>query len=248
MQMLLVSEVFGPTFQGEGSAAGQNCLFVRLGNCNLECNWCDTPYTWAYTPEKAEKTISGKQYDKTVELRTMSPMAVVDELVKLWPIRYDPTLVVISGGEPLMQQNAGLTKLCAILDDLGCSVHIETAGTIKPHLDLGGHVDQFNVSPKLAHSGNLLSKRYKPDVLRTFNELSTAWFKFVVQHAADLVEVDKIVEECGLKRSRVMIMPEGTQPHELILTAKALADDVRLRGYGLSFRSHVFIWGDEKGR
>lgn len=43
---LVVSEVFGPTHQGEGPHAGQLCAFVRLMGCNLSCSWCDTPYTW----------------------------------------------------------------------------------------------------------------------------------------------------------------------------------------------------------
>ncbi len=43
---LLISEVFGPTLQGEGPSAGQAAAFVRLGACNLSCAWCDTAYTW----------------------------------------------------------------------------------------------------------------------------------------------------------------------------------------------------------
>lgn len=41
---LLVSEVFGPTVQGEGKHCGRIAAFVRLGGCNLHCRWCDTPY------------------------------------------------------------------------------------------------------------------------------------------------------------------------------------------------------------
>ena len=33
---LVVSEVFGPTFQGEGPSLGQRAAFVRLGRCNLD--------------------------------------------------------------------------------------------------------------------------------------------------------------------------------------------------------------------
>ena len=44
--MLAVSEIFGPTHQGEGPSTGRLCGFVRLARCNLSCLWCDTPYTW----------------------------------------------------------------------------------------------------------------------------------------------------------------------------------------------------------
>ena len=46
MSSLVVSEIFGPTIQGEGQYAGQLVAFIRLGGCNLACSWCDTPYTW----------------------------------------------------------------------------------------------------------------------------------------------------------------------------------------------------------
>jgi 7-carboxy-7-deazaguanine synthase len=43
---LLVSEISGPTLQGEVPSAWQAAAFVRLGGCNLSCRWCDTAYTW----------------------------------------------------------------------------------------------------------------------------------------------------------------------------------------------------------
>lgn len=41
--LLRVSEVFGPTIQGEGPAAGRAASFVRLMGCNLSCAWCVEP-------------------------------------------------------------------------------------------------------------------------------------------------------------------------------------------------------------
>ena len=42
---LVVAEVFGPTVQGEGPSAGRRASFIRLGGCNLHCDWCDTKFT-----------------------------------------------------------------------------------------------------------------------------------------------------------------------------------------------------------
>lgn len=247
MDDLIVSEIFGPTIQGEGSAAGRHCLFVRLGLCNLECEWCDTAYTWAITPQKAAKTNSGILYNRDEQMRPMSVQEIIDGLKSLWDIDNNPTMVVISGGEPLMQQ-AKLVELCRVLKLKGCDVHIETAATIAPIPELVEAVAQFNVSPKLANSGNVESKRFKPDVISQFAELDKAWFKFVVTEPRELDEVDQIVETCGIAHNRVMVMPEGVTPDGNMTVAKAVADAAIGRGYGLSLRYHIMLWRDERGR
>ena len=44
MTRILVSEIFGPTVQGEGPLIGQPSVFVRTGGCDYRCSWCDTLY------------------------------------------------------------------------------------------------------------------------------------------------------------------------------------------------------------
>ena len=39
-----VSEIFGPTVQGEGPLIGRASVFVRTGGCDYRCSWCDTLY------------------------------------------------------------------------------------------------------------------------------------------------------------------------------------------------------------
>ncbi|MBV8295286.1 MAG: hypothetical protein JO085_00490 [Acidimicrobiia bacterium] len=108
-----------------------------------------------------------------------------------------------------------------------------------------GLVDQWNVSPKLANSGNALERRYKPDVLRRFEASGRAVFKFVVCEPVDLDEVDAIVRQCGL--TNVWIMPEGTDAATLERRSTALADDVVKRGWNLTTRLHILLWGDKRG-
>ena len=38
-------EVFS-SVQGEGPHVGETTLFVRFGECDLRCAWCDSPHTW----------------------------------------------------------------------------------------------------------------------------------------------------------------------------------------------------------
>jgi 7-carboxy-7-deazaguanine synthase len=248
-----VSQIFGPTIQGEGSAAGRHCMFVRLYGCNLECVWCDTAYTWADTVAKANKTRSGILYNRNDPEYGSKEMTVEDVLFsidKRWQYRAKPTIVVVSGGEPMMQQEE-LVQLGRSLRTWCSEMHIETAGTIAPSFDLTMVTRQFNVSPKLANSQNILGKRYKPEVLRVLNGTGRAWFKFVVTpHTMydDFQEIDKIVEDCDIRPRNVQVMPEGNNPDHMIEASKLLVDEALKRGYGLSFRSHVLIWGDDKDK
>src|ERR1700730_7162757 len=98
---LVVSEVFGPTIQGEGPSLGRRAGFIRLGGCDLTCSWCDAAYTW-----------NASRYDLRAELTRMPVTAMVERALV-----GDPEIVVITGGEPLLhQQQAGRLEL---LDQLG---------------------------------------------------------------------------------------------------------------------------------
>src|ERR1700731_950459 len=48
-ERIRISEIFGPTIQGEGPLIGRPTVFVRTGGCDYRCAWCDTLY--AVLPE-----------------------------------------------------------------------------------------------------------------------------------------------------------------------------------------------------
>ncbi|MBW3557423.1 MAG: 7-carboxy-7-deazaguanine synthase QueE, partial [Actinobacteria bacterium] len=226
---LVVSEVFGPTFQGEGPSTGRRAGFVRLGRCNLACGFCDTPYTWRW-----------EDHDPAAELSRRSVADLVADLEAM-----GVELVVVTGGEPLLQQRH-LLGLLAEIALRGWECEIETAGTIAPTPDLVALASRFNVSPKLANSGNEEVQRYKPAVLTAFESTGKAAFKFVVTGPEELDEVQAMVDECGLRE--VWIMPEGTEPAVLLDRGRRLAEEVLVRGWHLTTRLHVLLWGDKRGR
>lgn len=232
---LLVSEVFGPTIQGEGPSAGRRAGFLRLGLCNLDCSWCDTPYTWDWTGK------NGKAYDKA-DLERVSLERVVERLRNM-----NVLLVVITGGEPLIQQK-NLSTLVAALRLSGLRVEIETNGTIAPAPTLDTWEPRYNVSPKLANSGVDRDRAWKLDALRALVETDRAIFKFVVTGEADLEEVDLLVARADLPTSRVWVMPEGRTQERLSQVLKGVADAAIARRYNVSTRLHVELWGDERGR
>lgn len=45
MSSILISEIFGPTIQGEGALIGRPTVFVRTGGCDFRCRWCIAPET-----------------------------------------------------------------------------------------------------------------------------------------------------------------------------------------------------------
>jgi 7-carboxy-7-deazaguanine synthase len=223
---MIVSEIFGPTVQGEGPSLGRRCGFLRLGRCNLACTWCDTPYTWRWT-----------DHDPAIELQEMNDTNVLGRLDEM-----DVDMVVITGGEPLLQQRELVPLVDALRRERGWRVEVETAGTIAPTLD----VDGWNVSPKLESSGNRRDRRYRPDVLRAFEATARAAFKFVITAPGDLDEVAAIVEACGL--SNVWLMPEGTTAAALDERLQWLTPAALERGWNLTTRLHILLWGDERGR
>ncbi|MEV7025743.1 7-carboxy-7-deazaguanine synthase QueE [Kitasatospora sp. NPDC093558] len=224
---LLVAECFGPTFQGEGPSVGQQALFVRLSRCNLRCPGCDTPETWDWS-----------RFDP----REVSTRLGVEDLA-VWVMSWSPRLVVITGGEPLLQQDAvvDLVRLSS-----GRRVEVETNGTVVPRPELVEAVAGFNVSPKLEAFAALGDRRINPEALKAFADCGKARFKFVVREAAQLSEVGDLVEEFAL--ADVWIMPEGASSGEVLGGMRVLADEVLARGWNLTPRLHTLIWEDERGR
>lgn len=226
---LVVSELFGPTVQGEGPSTGRRCAFLRLGRCNLDCSWCDTPYTWDWRGK------NGTKYDPAVELSTMTVDEAVDAVRAL-----DVSLVIVTGGEPMLQQRA----LARFVDRVPARVEVETNGTIMPTTSLSHHAF-FVVSPKLNGSGVARERALDFAVLAQYRQLG-AVFKFVCCDAIDVAEVDGIVDRLTIPHSQVWVMPEGRDVDKLA-AAGPLAELAIARGYNVSGRLHVTLWGDRRG-
>jgi 7-cyano-7-deazaguanosine (preQ0) biosynthesis protein QueE len=221
-------EIFA-SIQGEGASVGTPSTFVRLSTCNLRCSWCDTAYTWDW-----------EHYDRAEQTMTAS----LDEVLARVQ-GFSPRNVVITGGEPLLQRHA-LVPLAESLKAGGYRIEVETNGTIAPG-ELDRLIDQWNVSPKLANSGNEGLTRIRPEVLRDFAARENAYFKLVVQDVGDLAEVEALVGGAGVPASRVLLMPEGRTRAELESRSTWLAETCAARGYRFSPRLHILLWGDKRG-
>jgi organic radical activating enzyme len=192
--------------------------------------WCDTKYTWDWD-----------QYDPKREVRTL-PLAEVQERLRGFPCDH----LVVTGGEPLLQQTA-LGPLLGELAKEGCFIEVETAGTIAPSGTLREIVHQWNVSPKLRNSGNPREKRDRPDAMRALASSRRASFKFVLSEPSDIEEVRELASRYGLEKDRVILMPEASEPEALARTGPWVADLSEQYGYRFSSRLQVEWWGGARG-
>lgn len=117
-----VQEIFA-TLQGEGPYVGWPAVFIRLGGCNLACEFCDTQF----------ESFQSKTLEAIV---TDAHMLAAPAHIKL---------VVITGGEPFRQP---IALLCGALVESGFKVQIETNGTL--YREISEEVD-IVCSPKVAN-------------------------------------------------------------------------------------------------
>lgn len=216
---LLVHSIFY-TIQGEGPDAGIPAVFIRLAKCNLRCHFCDTEF-------ETGTVMTVEQIWAEFEAKASRACE----------------LVVITGGEPLLQNIVPLTK---ILNSKDVAVAVETAGTVYyPELEEvfdGATMNRIIVSPKT------------PKLNEDLVKLADA-FKYIIRAGCNdeldglpnmstqaPVQVQKLYRQNGLWPVPVYVQPmdEG----DPILTArnmKASAEIAMKHGYRLSVQTHKVV-------
>ena len=252
--VLAVSEIFS-SLQGEGPYSGTPAAFLRLAFCNLHCWFCDTKYSWLFH-QKLLNTVKGdlerlgvkaSPADLIVHERSKEATEMAVEEVKTELLKTGKDHLVITGGEPMLQQSALFPLIQDLKSNRDFFIEVETSGTLAPNFGMREAVDAWNVSPKLESSGNPSSLREKPRVLTLFSELANATFKFVVQTPEDLREVEGLVERYSIPRNRVMLMPEGTDAGTLQERSAWLLKACSDSGFRFSSRLHILLWGNKRG-
>lgn len=235
-------EIFA-SLQGEGPSTGRPSVFLRLSRCNLACEWCDTAYTWHFTGDNRAHR-AGQTFDRAANQLTLEEDDVAARILAL-----DPHRLVITGGEPLLQ-GAALARLVATLKAARpeLQVEIETNGSVGPHPALDRLVDQYNVSPKLAHSGNPRDLALVPERLETYARDERAWFKFVIANPDEVNEVSEVVDNHKIPGGRIYLMPEGTESDTIRARMAWLAPICQAHNWRLSDRLHIHIYGQERGK
>jgi organic radical activating enzyme len=234
-------EIFA-SLQGEGPSMGRPSLFLRLSRCNLACHWCDTAYTWRFTGDNRPHR-DGLSFAREANQLVLEEADVIDRL-----LAFPQDRLVVTGGEPLLQAPA-LTRVLAALKAARPTLHveIETNGTVAPPPAIDALIDQYNVSPKLSHSGNPADLALIPERLAAWAQNPRAFFKFVVATPADCEEVAALAATYGIPGDRLFVMPEGTDSETLRTREKWLCATALDHGWRMTDRLHIHLYGDTRG-
>lgn len=236
---LMISEQFY-SCQMEGISVGTPAVFLRLTSCNLTCR--------GFTAKGKEGQHIGCD---SAEVWRSGKNQTFDEVLDMWEqskwidMFRRKAHLVISGGEPLLRQEAIALFLKAFFARYSFIpfIEVETNCTIIPEAGLDTYVSQYNVSPKLSTNGDPVEKTFQPDVLKFFAKSLTANFKFVIQNDSDIDEVlTKFLAPFEINPTRVCFMPEGAtidtiREHSLWLVEKCKNLTIRF-----SPRLHISIW------
>lgn len=247
MIQLVIAETFY-SLQGEGPTSGIPAVFLRLGGCNLRCffrdhsgqgNPCDTIPVWT----------KGVAYECDAVITQWRECGYLDALVR-------GAHLIVTGGEPTLQQRALMTFLELLRDSLLSAhlyVEIETNGTQVITDSLARQLNQVNCSPKLASSGEPFHKRYNREALAQIagGLLSGAvpsFFKFVITQEEDIYEImECFVHPFHLRSDQVVLMPEGVSREDLERKRALVANLCKRYGFRYSDRLQVLIWGKVTG-
>lgn len=235
------------TIQGEGPSVGMPAVFIRAALCNLHCIWCDSDHTWNFEnspwPHQKDAQPAYRKHrpsDVTIDIDPIDAAKLI--------LSFSCPRVVITGGEPLLQQMDFLTLIHLIRDQIpDAFFELETNATRIPSAEFAQALDQFNVSPKLSNSDIHESLRIDPEVIHFFARSPKAWFKFVVSTPADLAEVLSIHTRFAIPRERILLMPEGRTSSQLDRSAPWLAEICRDLGFRFSDRLQIRLWGERPG-
>jgi len=244
LNMMNISEIFGPVIQGEGASAGFPAFFIRMSKCNLMCGghngslMKEGKATWYCDSESVWK-----------EGAPWKPEQIVDFMEKegeLANILKGTTHVILTGGEPTLPENKeAIIELIEYIQsqfpDATPFYELETNGTIRTDGFYDRYIDQVNCSVKLSNSGMIKSRRINPDVLEEISMHRNAWFKMVI---SDETDWDEIVKDFlpYIRKNQIMLMPAGSNSEELKMPFQtvwniACRENVRVCG-----RYQIWAW------
>lgn len=234
MNQILISEIFGPTIQGEGALIGLPTVFVRTAGCDFLCSWCDT----LYAVEKQHRQ----------QWLRMSSAEIFAEVRKLSADQ--PILVTLSGGNPALQP---LAELIDMGHASGYTFALETQASITQ--DWFARLDRMTLSPKPPSSGMAYAADKVQACIDAAGPATEVTLKIVVNDSADLEWVAaRRTEFPGIP---LVVQPCNTMVGEQAIDISALNAKMRWLVDAVNAQHwydvrvlpqlHVQLWGNTRG-
>jgi len=202
------------------------------------------------------------------DFKDLSPMltseAIADRITEIIPHgEWQNEHLVITGGEPLLGWQKAYPELLDHPKMAGLKeITFETNGTQKLTPEFKEYLVKwqitnhqlnrevtFSVSAKLPASGEKWEEAICPEVVCKYEQVGTAYLKFVVATEADIADAERAVEEfrtAGFK-GHVYLMPVGGVESVYNLNAKNVALAAMKRGWRYSDRLQVPLFKNEWG-
>ncbi len=235
---VLVSEIFGPTIQGEGVLIGLPTVFVRTGGCDYRCNWCDS--------------LHAVESRFRHEWKPMTTEDIWGEVTRLSGGK--PLTVSLSGGNPAIQP---LGDLIDRGHGEGYHFALETQGSLaRPWF---ARLDTLVLSPKPPSSGMACDLAALTECVEAAGDEPQTVLKFVVFDAEDFAFARKVA-------ARFPALPVYLQPGNhtpppangegnvdidgLTERMRWLVDEVageRWFSARVLPQLHVMLWGNRRG-
>lgn len=240
---------FPGTIQGEGKLCGVPSLFIRTQGCNLRCSWknclgesvpCDTAHSWS----------ANGGYNADVN--------EITELILGQCKKSNIGHIVLTGGEPMLQEEATL-QLLTKLRYHELHTTLETNGTVF-NSQIMYVTDLLSISPKLGMVP-MSDEEYANIIAENINHLHmnrnrSVQLKFVVSQQSDEQRILSFIELvndrsqyfCSRfdKYNDVLIMPMGATRAEMQLSAPVAAELAVKNGWRYTPRLHVDLWNNKE--
>ena len=219
--------------QGEGKSVGEKMILLRTHLCDIQCEDCDTAYTWK------KSQISDSKFKISIEKLQL-------EVIN-FSKKYHIYKLLITGGEPHLQQKAIYELISKLPSNF--LYEVETTGKkswtiLKPFWSR----IHFNFSPKI---GALKSKKIKSitDYI-AFEELP---YHFIIKVVVSKENFEKEIEEIQnfqkkykIKNEKIYLMPLGKTREELSNKSDFIIRKCFDLNYNFSTRMHILIYDNKK--
>ena len=244
MSKIKIAELFY-SIQGEGRYMGVPSVFLRTFGCNFKCEGFGMP--------RGQLSMEATDIAAT--------QAIVDRIMEIIPYNeWKDEHLVITGGEPLLGWQRAYPDLLnnPKMRDLK-EITFETNGTQKLTPEFKGYLAKWNsevgkeltfsVSAKLPCSGEKWEDAIKPEIVCEYEEVGTAYLKFVIATEDDFDDAVTAVLEfrkAGFK-GHVYLMPVGGVESVYALNNRTVADLAMKHGLRYSDRLQVPLFKNEWG-